>query len=256
MNIKSMYTELIVTSLFLNLFDAFLTFGAIFSAGFFLSYFYRLNYLFALVPAIVLFLRSLYIKIKQNKILLLESKYPGLKERLRTSYDHQEASNTVVNELHSDIIGTMKDIDVNTFLTNKKLSIKVSIILVMLVSTLYFGSIGFDILDIKNMILKSPIYNRASGFLLGAFDKPRDEVKDRDKLDKPRLITTGKEEFNVSIQAYNTELDISKINNPEKNGFGGNYPDEVSGASQEVYEEKIPEEYKDAVKEYFKVINK
>lgn len=256
MNIKGMYTELIVTSLFLNFFDAFLTFGAIFSIGFFIAYFYRLHLLFALVPAAFLFVRSLYIKIRQNKILLLESKYPDLKERLRTSYDHQGSNNTVVNELHSDIMGTIKDIDINTFLTSKKLSIKVFTIVLMLIFTVYFSANGFDILDIKNMIMKSPIYNKATGFVLGVFDRTRDEVKNRDLLDKPRLIASGKDEFNVSVQAYNTELDISKINNPEKNDFGGNYPAEVAGASQEVYEEKIPEEYKDAVKEYFRKINK
>jgi hypothetical protein len=255
MNVKGMYTELITTSLLLNIFDAFLTFGAIFSIGFFIVYFYRLHYLFALVPAIVFFLRSLYIKIKQNKILLLESKYPDLKERLRTSYDHQEQSNTVVNELHSDIMDVIKDIDVNTFLTNRKLMLKVGVILAMLVSTLYFSSIGFDMLDIKNAIIKSPIYRGASNFVLGAFDKTRDEVKNRDKLDKAKMIKPGDKEFNVSIQAYNTELDTSQINNPEKNDYGGNYPSEVTGAAQEVYEEKIPEEYKDAVKEYFKKIN-
>jgi hypothetical protein len=250
-----MYSELIVTSLFLNFFDAFLTFGAIFSVGFFIVYFYRLSYLFALVPAVVLFIRSLYLKIRQNKILLLESKYPDLKERLRTSYDNQSTENTVVNELHSDILGVIKDMDVNAFLTKKKLILKVGVILLMLISTLYFSSNGFDILDIRNAIVKSTAFSRASGFVLGAFDKSRDEVQNREKLEKAKLIKSGTNEFNVSIQAYNTELDISKINNPEKNDFGGNYPAEVTGAAQETYDEKIPEEYKDAVKTYFKKIN-
>jgi hypothetical protein len=255
MNVKGMYNELIVTSLLLNIFDAFLTFGAIFSAGFFLANFYRLNFLFALIPAVLLFVRSLYIKIKQNKILVLESKYPDLKERLRTSYDHQKVSNTIVNELHSDIMGYIKDIDVNTFLANKKLLLKVSVILVMLLFTLYFSSIGFDVLDVRNAIIKSAVFKGASNFVLGAFDKTRDEVKNREKLDQAKMIKPGDKEFNVSVEAYNTELDTSKINNPEKSDYGGNYPAEVTGAAQEVYEEKIPEEYKDAVKEYFKKIN-
>ena len=66
----------------------------------------------------------------------------------------------------------------------------------------------------------------------------------------------GDKDFNLTIDTYNTELDISDISAGEKNDYGGHYPEEVKGAAQEVYEEGIPEEYKEIIKTYFKKINK
>jgi hypothetical protein len=59
----------------------------------------------------------------------------------------------------------------------------------------------------------------------------------------------------VIVETSNTELDISNIEDTKKNDYGGHYPDEVKGAAEEVYEEGIPEEYKEVIKEYFKKIN-
>ncbi len=255
MNVKKMYNELIFTSLLLNLFDALLSAGAIFSIGYFLVYFYRIPVIIALIASIIFFFRSIILKVRQNKILLLEKKYPNLKERLRTSFEFQEHSNTVINDLHTDILGLMKKVDINAFFSSKRVVMKSAIICGMLLTTLYLSSIGFDSLDIKNAIIKSDVYRRGTDYFSGIFDETREETKNRSLLDKPNLIDSGNKELNISIDTYNTELDIKDISDPKKNDFGGNYPKEIAGTAEEVYEEEIPEEYKDAVKEYFKKIN-
>ena len=48
---------------------------------------------------------------------------------------------------------------------------------------------------------------------------------------------------------------MGQIRDAGQNEYGGHYPEEISGVAQEVYEERIPEEYKDVIKEYFKKIN-
>ena len=251
-----MYHEILFTSLVMNFFDSLLTFGAVFAIGFFITYFYGWSILFAFGVALIVFMRSLYLKIKQNKILLLETKYPDLKERLRTSYDYQERTNAVINELHSDIISIMKKVDVNAFLNGKELFLKVFLICFLMTGTLYLSAIGFDIFYMRNAVLRSSAYKSASDFASGIFGKDIQETKNRPLLDKPRLITIGDKELNLSIDAYDTELDLNDISNPEKNDYGGNYPGEIAGEAQQVYQEKIPEEYKEAIKEYFKKINK
>jgi hypothetical protein len=256
MNVKRMYNEILVTSLIMNFFDALLTFGAVFAIGFFITYFYGLSILFAFAVALVFFIRSLYLKIKQNKILLLETRYPDLKERLRTSYDYQERTNTVINDLHSDILSIMKKVDVNAFLNGKELFLKVFLICFLMTGTLYLSAIGFDIFSIRDSIVRSGAYKKANDFASGIFGQNIQETKNRPLLDKPRLITIGDKELNLSIDAYDTELDMNDISNPDKNDYGGNYPGEIAGEAQQVYEENIPEEYKEAIKEYFKKINK
>ena len=250
-----MYNELRITSLVLNLVDSLFTAIAFFSIGYAIVYFYRINIFVAYVVGTIFFLRSLVMKVRQNKIILLENKFPDLKERLRTSFDYQEKTNTVINELHSDIVKIMKKVDINAFLNSKTLLIKIFVICSFLTTTLYLSAIGFDIIDVKNSITKSKFYQGATSFAQDFFDT-RDEITDRPLLENPRLITLGDRELNLTIEAYNTELDISEISGTEQNDYGGHYPEEIAGVAQETYDERIPEEYKDIIKEYFRRINK
>ena len=194
------------------------------------------------------------IKIKQNKILVIEKKYPNMKERLRTSYDHQSRSNYVIDSLHNDIVRMMKRVDVNAYLNSRTVSVKVVLVCFMLFSVLYFSSVGLDILDITTRISNSDFYDGIRGRVEDAFDN-RIQILKRPRLDEPRLLSLGEDDFNLTIETYNTELDITDISSAEKNDYGGHYPEEVAGAAQEVYEEGIPEEYKEIIKTYFKKIH-
>jgi membrane protein implicated in regulation of membrane protease activity len=256
MNIKKTYQDLVLTSIILNFFDALLTALAVMAVSYAVIYFYRINYLFAIAVAVAFFIRSFYRKIRQNKILLLENQYPNLKERLRTSYDNQDSSGTVVNSLHSDIHAQIEKVDVNAYLNPKRLSIKVAAICILMFLTLYFSSVGFDILDLKTRVMHSAIYQKINSAAKDLFDKPGELEGARPKLSEPRLLDTGNKDMNVTIDTYNTKLDITEIEQGEKNDFGGHYPDEVKGASQETYEEDIPEEHKETIKDYFGKINK
>ena len=255
MNVRAMYTELFVTSLVLNLFDALLTGVAAFTIGYFIAFFYRVNILFAAGAGSVLFLRSLVKKIRQNKIILIETKYPGLKERLRTSYDYKDKINTVINELHSDIVSMMQSVDVNAFLSAKIVAGKIAVIVIMLFATLYFSSMGLDAFYVKRGIVNSEMFKRITGAAGNVFDINSAEMKNTDRLKDPKLLQIGDKDVNISIDSFNTELDIKDVSEPEENDFGSNYPAEIAGEAQETYEEKIPEEHKDIVKEYFKKIN-
>lgn len=248
--IKNMYRDLVVGSIILNVFDATLTALVIMAISYMIIYFYRINYLFAVVLAVLFFLRSLIKKIRQNKILVIEKEYPNLKERLRTSYDNQDTSNTVANSLHEDIMNMMNRVDMNAYLNIKKISFKVFAILILMFSTLYFSSVGFDVLELKTRIVQSSIYQKIKDMTSSVMDQPG-ETKEGPKLKEPEIKKLGDKDVNVTIETYNTQLDISEISEPEKNDYGGYYPDEITGAAQEIYQEDIPEEYKDVVKDYF-----
>ncbi len=251
MKIKKMYNEILATSLLLNFFDSFLTALAVFSIIYFVMYFTRITHVIPIALSAMFFLWSLYRKIRENKILTLEKKYPSLRERLRTSYDNLNKNNIIVMALHQDILNIAKKVDVNAFLNIKRLSFKVIITCFMLFSTLYFSSIGLDVLDIKTRVVHSSFYKKIAESI-----DIKDEIKDRPLLKKPSLLDLGKKDMNFSVETYNTELDINNIEEPKKEDFGGYYPEEVEGAAQEAYESKIPDEYKETIKEYFDKINK
>jgi len=248
-----MYHELLYTSLILNFFDSLLTGLMAFAAAYTFVYFYRFSIYVGIGFATIFFVRSLVMKIKQNKILMIEDKYPDLKERLRTSYDYQKNSNTVIDSLHHDIESKLAEVDVNAFLNMKKIAGKVFITGILLFGVLYFASVGLDIVDIKNRVVHSALFDKIKDVAQGALS--REHIQDRPLLKDPSLIDLGDKEMNLSIKTYNTELDISEVDNPEKNDYGGHYPEEIEGAAQEVYESGIPEEHKEVIKEYFKKIS-
>lgn len=254
MKIRKLYHELLATTLILNFFDSVLTAFAAFALSYIFIYFYRFKYYFAIAIAAIFFVRSFYLKTRQNKILLLEGKYPDLKERLRTSFDYKASSNTVIDSLHHDIVKMMKKVDVNAYLSPKRLTIKIVVICLALFSVFYMSAHGIDILEVKVQVQSSEIYKKAGTVFDNIFEK-RDEILDRPWLKDPRLISLGDDEKNVTIETYNTELDITEIGEPEKNDYGGHYPEEIRGAADEIYEEGIPEEHKDVIREYFKKIN-
>ncbi|AJF61724.1 TPA: hypothetical protein HA239_01445 [Candidatus Woesearchaeota archaeon] len=254
MNIRKMYTELLVTSVTLNIFDSILTTITAFSIIYFVLYFYRIPYLVAIAASAAFFLWSFIRKIRQNKILVLEQKYPDFKERLRTSYEYKTESNTVIDSLHSDITEMMKKVDISAYLDSGRVAFKVLAACILLFSTLYFSSVGLDILDIKTRIVTSSAYESLEEFATGLFTNDDQEFETPAAGD-PRLIVLGNEELNANLDVYNTGLDINEISEGEKNDFGGHYPGEISGDAQEIYEEDIPEEDKEVVREYFKKIN-
>jgi hypothetical protein len=57
--------------------------------------------------------------------------------------------------------------------------------------------------------------------------------------------------MNLSLDVFNTDIDVSEIEEPEKNDFGETYPEETGVDPQEVYEDKIDEEHRDIIKKYF-----
>ncbi|NTV24290.1 MAG: hypothetical protein HGA85_08045 [Nanoarchaeota archaeon] len=254
MNVKKMYNEVIVTSLALNFFDSLLSSAAAFAVGYFLAFFFKLPITVAYVAAGAFFLFALIRRIRQNKILKLEESYPALHERLRTSYDHQSASNSVINDLHADIMGLMQKVDVSAFLSGKGIALRIFVICILLFSTLYLSSVGTDFFSIVAAAKNSQAYKMAKTFSMDLFDEEREEVKNREMLDSPSLINKGTQDMNISIDTFNTELDSTDIKDPEKNDYGGHFPQEIAGAAQETYDEKIPEEYKESVKDYFKKI--
>ena len=146
------------------------------------------------------------------------------------------------------------NVDINAYIYVRDLVIKIFVLCIMLIGTIYFSAVGFDILKIHSGIVNSNIYKTGVGAakdLIGI----REEAQDRPMLDDPRLIALGDKEINATIDVFNTELDLNEISESEKNDFGGHYPQEIAGHAQEVYIDRIPEEHKDVVKEYFKTIN-
>ena len=69
------------------------------------------------------------------------------------------------------------------------------------------------------------------------------------------LASLGDEQLEVEIKPSTLELKIGKVNKAEKKDFEEVFPSEITLAPSVTYEENIPKERQEIVKEYFKGIS-
>jgi hypothetical protein len=249
--VQGLFKEIAISSLAVIFFDSFITGFLVFVVLYFLFTFFRIDAVFAFLPVLIGFLFSFIRKLRRNKVVDIEQHYPQLKEMLRTSNDYKDKSNPVVLALHTEVINKASVIDIVALLNHKKLFWKFFFISVMLFSTLVIASSGLHFFDVSNAISKSPLMERIRD--AGRRILPEEfnfELK-KNYSENPDIAQLTEDELNITLDIYNTELDINEITPPEKNDFGGEYPESIGGIAQDIYSDKIPQEHKETIKDYF-----
>lgn len=253
--IERMFAEIYISSFILILLDALLT-GFLFFTLFYLVFiFFKIPSLYAVLLSLVFFAISFIKKLRRNKILEIEQKYPDLKERLRTSKDYQDAQNMVVMELHSEVMNAIHEVDVISFLDINKIFLKVGGITVIVFIMLFVSAYDFDFFDITQGVaqIASPIMSRFSAQI----DKEDLIVgDDPDFSEEGRLAELGDEEINMTLDIFSTDIDTSHIDTGDENDFEGAFPPRTGATAQEQYSEQIADEYKETIRSYFEKINR
>ncbi|MBD3204035.1 hypothetical protein GF327_07070 [Candidatus Woesearchaeota archaeon] len=252
---KSLFTELIISSLIVIFFDSLVTAIFFFSVSAFILSFLDFSLIYGIYPSALFFLISFIKKLRINKIHKLEEKYPELREKLRTSSDYKNKNNSVVMALHSEVVSLMSKVDINAIINQKKIFLKVTGICVLYFLIIMLTAYNFRLPMISEKISNLPV---DMGLIkLKAGDYIKDKINygvENEYLENSSIAELGDEEMNLSLDVYNTEIDISEINEPNKNDFGESFPGEVDPDAQEIYDEKISDEYRKAIKNYFEKI--
>ncbi|MFH0874468.1 MAG: hypothetical protein V1859_00895 [archaeon] len=251
--VKDMFNELIVSSVLLQLMDAFFSGMMFFAIGIFiLSFLGGFPLYYSAIPALPFFVFSFFKKLKVNKIIKLEDNYPQLREKLRTSKDYRDKENTVVSVLHTEVLNLVNKADINALLDKKMLAIKIGLISFFFFMTLFITSVGFNAYDLSKMFSKTPISLDAIRARTNNFmGKDPDLSMTQDLLKEGSMAQLGDKELNLSLDVFDTEVDITQIEKPKKNDFGESFPDEAEDSGQEIYNEEITEEHKEVIKNYF-----
>lgn len=144
---------------------------------------------------------------KINVLVLIENKYSGLKEKLRTAYDNREETNIIVDSLKNQVSEAMSAVSASKLLSG-------SMILSKFIITIIFLSAAFMIASdpqqyqipentMKNLteILTGPDDN---GTIIGATDAPTDLDKTNfrgggDIFGKPRIASIEGKNIDLSL---------------------------------------------------------
>ncbi|MBI2574454.1 hypothetical protein HYV82_01060 [Candidatus Woesearchaeota archaeon] len=203
-----------------------------------------------------------------SKIRKVEEYYPRLNERLRTSAEYINAENPVVNELHQEVLTELRNVEEAEFLDDRKSFAKAGIItlLCFLVLLLAPVSIKLDPIDAAVEKVKAATEINVSFELgkgeptpggAGGGKKGGAKLASEDDIfGAPSIAKLGEEELKLVIKPAGDSINIRQIKDAEESEFADSEPKEAFAVSAAAYEEKIPREQQEIVKNYFTAIAK
>lgn len=233
--------------------------------------------MWAIIPA--LFYTAIIIghEMGTNKLRLVEKYYPNLREKLRTAADYAGQDDVLVNELHKEVIEDVKKVAASTFFSSSDMFYKIlSCILLsfLIVSVTHFNitlsaytsNVEGVLAEFANKVLireGDPNVLRFNDSVLGGEPMGGEgtgeggagERVNRNIFGDEHLATLGDEELEVEIKPKMLELRVGEVKDPEDRDFDEVFPGDVYLEQSRTFEENIPKEQQEIVKEYFKRIS-
>jgi hypothetical protein len=205
----------------------------------------------AAVPAAVYFLMAMRMKMKKNKIKMVENKYDPLKEKLRTAADNVDLESPVVDELQNEVIREMKHVGIAEFLQTKNISYKVFAAIFLSFIIVFTSTFNVQLIDLKTLfgtlpeiIEYLPIRKSPNAFV---------EVNTTEDIyGDSSLAVLGNKELDIKIQPVNFEISVKDTGDIEQKQFDEIFPSDVDVKGATAFEENVPQDQQELVKSYFK----
>ena len=206
--------------------------------------------LYALLPAIIYIGYYSYLSFKSSKPLIVESKYAPLREKLRTAADNVGLENPIVEELEYEVTSEMKNVGLSMFINPKTLSYKIFAVMllsfmIIFATTLNLKLLEFakqkvpDIFDTKNL--------KGVGNLVATKLNTSEDIYGKDDVAK-----LGDKELNIRIKPVDFKVNVKEEGDVQQQKFETVFPQELIVKETVAYEENIPQEQQELVKNYFK----
>tara|TARA_B100000315_G_C14583465_1_gene591718 strand:+ start:2258 stop:3037 length:780 start_codon:yes stop_codon:yes gene_type:complete len=206
----------------------------------------------ALIPALVYFAARLYVNSKRDKRKIVESKYDPLREKLRTAADNVNKENPVVNELEEEVVQDLKHVGLSSFIQTKRISYKIFTTIFLSFAIVLATTLNLYVVDLNDLFTNIPgtidnfrIGKRGDNILLGEINESEDIYGDS------KLAVLGNKEIDIKIKPVNYEVNVREEGDVEQKQFDEIFPREVNVEQSSAFEERIPEEEQELVKNYF-----
>ncbi len=211
---------------------------------------------YALWAAMAYFMAAAFIKLRQSSILKMESRFGFLKEKLRTAAEHMEVNNPVVDELHAEVLKELRNTDEGAFLNQKRTYIKAAVIALLCFILVVLAPASFPKIDISsdNKLSMPFEIGGGEGISKGKGSAGTLTPSQGSIYGEKSVAKLGNKELNVEIRPAGYELNVKDVRNVEKRVFREQYPEEIYAEPSEAYEENIPKEQLELVKNYFKSV--
>ena len=206
--------------------------------------------LYALIPALMYLGFYSYIRFKSYKPLIVESKYAPLKEKLRTAADNVELDNPIAEELEYEVTSEMKNVGLSMFINPKILSYKIFGVMLLSFLIIFATTLNLKLLEFAKE--KVPDIFDTKGLKgVGNFVATKLNTSD-DIYGKEDVAKLGDKELNIRIKPVDFKVNVKEEGDTQRQNFETTFPQEMIVKETVAYEENIPQEQQELVKNYFK----
>jgi len=217
---------------------------------------FNLGLIYSLIPAIVYLIMESFFKIfKTNKKRIIEEKYDILNEKLRTAADNVNLENPVVEELQKEVIEDLKHVSISSFLHDRRASFKIALSVLICFAIISLSMIDAKIIGLNLYINNNPVFSQnrtikivGNRVILAELNQSDDIYGEED------LAKLGNIELGIRVKPADFEVDVKEEGEIKRKSFDETFPSEVFVESDTVYEENIPVDHQELVKNYFKKI--
>lgn len=198
-----------------------------------------------LVPSLTYAAIQLKYKFNHNIVKKIEELYPSLKERLSAVYDNKDERNIVIEDLASSVLNEMEQMRYSTFISSRRLGVRVAIILGLAAFMLLTASFNASVIEHSGMP-PSPILLPSLENIEQNTGSPETDIFNESSYTRIGNDTTG-------LNLYRGQ--VSELNIPgEKKAqeYSRLFPvEEMQASNSGMYAEGIPAIYQQIVRNYF-----
>ncbi len=224
----------------------------------------------AIVSAFFAFILTLMIHIRDKKtsaILLVEDKYPHLREKLRTAYDNLDVDSIIVSDLEEKVLINVSKIDKTALLSMKLLIIGIVGLMLSSATVTYVTVYEVHILEISTDDWKdltenlpfAPDGGESDEFIeVGdSSDEEGDGSDSEDLIGEPAVIVVEGKEVDLTLPP-GSGVGFSNAEDAEETeeDFQQSSAYEISIISSQAYDEELPDGYELIIKDYFEELAK
>lgn len=222
----------------------------VFLVSYLLLSLFNIKPLFALIPSLGYLCYYSYFSFRSSKPILVESRYAPLREKLRTAADNVGMESPIAEELAYEVTSEMKNVGLSLFINPRSLSYKIFAVillsfLIIFTTTLNLRLFEFakqkipDIFDTRNL--------KGVGNLVAVQLNTSDDIYGKNDVAK-----LGDKELDIRIKPVDFKINVKEEGESEQHKFETVFPSDLAVKETSAYEENIPQEQQELVKNYFK----
>lgn len=204
--------------------------------------------LFALLPALLYLGVYSYISFRSSKPMIVESKYAPLREKLRTAADNIAMENPIVEELEHEVTSEMRNVGLSMFINPKTLSYKIFAVMALSFLIIFASTLNLRLFEFAKQKVPD-IFESPKG--VGNFVATKLETSE-DIYGKEDVAKLGDKELNIRIKPVDFKVNVKEEGDAQQQKFETVFPKELVVRETVAYEENIPQEQQELVKNYFK----